>query len=94
MDAALAALDSQKHVNFTVTAKEFDVHRTTLSRHFKGEQSSRADADKNYKYLLTPSEEKYLVSYINKLTDNGLPPTTHMVRNFVASIAKKEPGNN
>jgi hypothetical protein len=94
MDAALAALDSQKHTNFSATAREFNIDPVTLGRHFKGEQSTRADADRNYKYLLSLPEEKYLVSYINKLTDNGLPPTTHMVRNFVASIAKKEPGNN
>jgi hypothetical protein len=36
MDAALAALDSQKHINFTATVKEFDVDPVTLSRHFKG----------------------------------------------------------
>jgi hypothetical protein len=93
MEAALAALDSQKHVDYTATTEEFNVHRTTLSRHFKGEQRTRADADQNYKFLFSPEEDKYLVSYINKLTDHRLPPTTRIVRNFVTSIAKKEPRN-
>jgi hypothetical protein len=91
--AALDELNSQNLVVYAQTAKKFGANKTTFARCHKGEQKSRKDVDREYKFLLTHEQKKYLVSYINKLTDYGIPPTTSMVRNLAGDIAKKQPGS-
>ena len=44
--------------------------------------------------LLTKQQQKNLVSYINKLTERGIPPTHAMIRNFAHDIYGKWPGKN
>src|SRR5579871_2909102 len=91
LKVALEKLDSLDQINYTHVADEYGISRDTLSRHHKRKQKSRADADREYKYLLPQQQELFLVDYINKLTDRGIPPTTSMVRNFTHELAKKRP---
>ncbi|KAF1944585.1 hypothetical protein EJ02DRAFT_320411, partial [Clathrospora elynae] len=42
--------------------------------------------------LLNPQQESELVSYIEDLTSDGLPPTKAMVQNFASEIAQKRVG--
>ncbi len=44
--------------------------------------------------LLTKQQQLTGVNEINQLTDQGLPPTNAMVRNFAMELAKKRPGKN
>ena len=69
IEAALEALKLQKSPNYTKTAKEFDINRTTLSRRYRQITQSKADGNSSKLLLLPPKQERYLVEYINKLTD-------------------------
>jgi hypothetical protein len=58
IEAALAALESLEPgeiPNFTATAKEYGVDRTTLSRRYRGVQHSQEDQYANQQ-LLNPTQ--------------------------------------
>ena len=93
IDAALAALELQDPPNYTRTAKEFDVNRSTLSRRYRQITRAREDATE-MKSLLLIQQERTLLRYINLLTERGLPPTPQMVRNFAFKISRITPRKN
>ena len=93
INAALAALELQDPPNYTWTAKEFNVNRTTLSRRYWQITRSREDATE-MKSLLLIQQERTLLRYINLLTKRGLPPIPQMVRNFAFKILRITPRKN
>ena len=74
INAAFAILELQDPPNYTRTAKEFDVNRSTLSRRYRQITRAREDATE-MKSLLLIQQERTLLRYINLLTERGLPPT-------------------
>jgi hypothetical protein len=90
---AISDLESQEFPNIAATAKKHHVNRSTLSRRWRGETGSLEDHIDSVS-LLTKQQQKNLVSYINKLTERGIPPTNAMVRNFAHDICQKWPGKN
>jgi hypothetical protein len=64
-----------------------------MQRH-KGICTSKAKATFIYYKLLTNTQEELLIDYINKLTICGLAPTTHIVKNLVKEIIKREVNKN
>ena len=93
IDAAIDDLASQSAPNIAATATKHDVDRSTLSRRWRGKTGSREDHVDSMS-LLTKQQQKNLVSYINKLTERGIPPTHAMIRNFAYDICGKWPGKN
>src|SRR4051812_2355000 len=93
IDAAINDLASQEAPNIAATAKRHNVNRSTLSRRWRGKIGSWEDYVDSMS-LLTKQQQKNLVSYINKLTERGIPPTNAMVRNFAYDICQKWPGKN
>ena len=93
IEAALASLESQKTPNYTATAKQFGVNRTTLSRRHRGITAPRG-ANPSSQALLSPAQKGVCIDYINELTKRGIPPTARMVARFVAEISGKQPGKN
>jgi hypothetical protein len=93
IDEALAALSLQDVPNYTATAKEFKVNRSTLSRRHRGKTAEKGSKPSSIA-LLSDKQQKGLVSYINELTNRGIPPTTTMVRQFACDISGKRPGKN
>jgi len=57
IEDALAAIASQERPNYSATAKEYGVDRTTLSRRHRGVTATRADA-RNISSLLITQQEK------------------------------------
>ena len=88
LKAALADLKSSESTNYAATAAEHGCDETTLRRRHQGKQVSRQDAAFECRSLLSKQRERELISYINKLTARGLPPTTSMVWNFAQDLAK------
>jgi hypothetical protein len=86
--AAIDSRDEGRAFNYRKTAAEFGVDKETLRRRHQGLQTSSAGAAQN-RQKLHPQQEKKLVQYIQGLTDDGLPPTREMVRNFAEEIAKE-----
>jgi hypothetical protein len=70
-----------------------ELHRTTAARRAKGQILPRQDYRAQCG-LLSPTQEKELVRYIDELTKRGLPPTHHNVRVFASNICGKFPGKN
>ena len=93
IDEALAALSLQDVPNYTATAKEFRVNRSTLSRRHRGKTAVKGSKPCSTA-LLSNEQQRGLVSYINELTNLGIPPTTTMVRQFACDISGKRPGKN
>ena len=75
LESAITDLKSQSRVNYAATAKKWQVDRTTLSRRYKGQTGTREDATSYIHRQLTNIQEEVLITYINKLSDQGLPPT-------------------
>jgi hypothetical protein len=68
-------------------------HRTTLARRAQGKIDPR-HIYRDHVSLLSAQQQLTLVNEINRLTDQGLPPTCAMVRNFAEDVVKKRPGKN
>jgi len=93
INATLAALELQDPPNYTQTAKEFNVNRTTLSRRYRRITRAREDATE-IKSLLLIQQERTLLRHIDLLTERSLPPITQIVRNFTFKILRITPRKN
>jgi DNA invertase Pin-like site-specific DNA recombinase len=93
IDAALADLALQDSPNYAMTARKYNINRSTLSRRHRGITVSIKEGRQTTS-ILSNQEEKCLISYINKLTERGIPPTNAMIRVFAHNISGKEPGKN
>jgi hypothetical protein len=94
MEKALDTLNRQLLPNYAAVSREFSIHPTTLMRRHTGQTSSRADATSLFYKCLTDTQEEALISQINKLIARGLPPTTHIVRNFAEEMIGREVNKN
>ena len=94
MEAAIASLNAQKKPNYAKTAREWRLGRTAVGRRFEGKTVSRADANSEYRMLLTNAQEEALIARINCLTDRNMPPTSAMVRNMAEEIRGAEVNKN
>src|ERR1700733_7255894 len=75
IQAAITDLESQERINYAVTAKKWNLDRTTLARRYRGETVSNQDVTSYARRQLTNVQEKTLIQYINKLSNRGLPLT-------------------
>ena len=93
IDDALAKCDKCDRPNYQAIANEFSVKRSTLSKyHCNKTGSKKAQYESQSK--LIKEQDAYLVSYINKLSDQGLPPTNAMVQNFIEELSNSTVGKN
>jgi hypothetical protein len=94
MEAAIASLDAQEKPNYSATAREFKLGRTAVARRYECKTTLRAEANSEYRQLLTIVQEDALIACINNLTDRGMPPTSHMVKNMAQEIRGDEVNKN
>jgi hypothetical protein len=86
IDDALAKYDKCDRPNYQAITSEFGVERSTLSkRHHNKTGSKKAQYESQSK--LMKEQDAYLVSYINRLSDQGLPPTNVIVQNFIEELS-------
>jgi hypothetical protein len=94
IEAALAAIElleaGEKPV-YAQIAKKLSVKPTTLAMRHKGASTSR-NTKAQIQQALHPQQEAELVSYIERLDRQGLPPTRAMIQNFASQIAQRELG--
>ena len=88
IEAALADLALQDSPNYAKTARKFNINRSTLSRRHRGITGSIKEG-RQITSILSNQQEKKLISYINKLTERGIPPTNTIIRVFAHNIFKK-----
>ena len=94
MELALTDLSIQDEPMYRATAKKYSINYTTLMCRFKGEQVSRAIANAEIRQHLSLEQEETLIKHINKLSDKGLPPTSHIVKNLAEEIIGSKIGKN
>ena len=91
-DAILKAIDdlnSQDAPNVRSTAKQYNVHRSTLQRRYNGQTTSYDEAHSRSLKLLTNVQESIFIEYVNKLSTRGLHPTLQMFENLVVEFVNK-----
>jgi hypothetical protein len=90
IESALADMNAELKPNASAIAKKWKVDRTTLTRRFEGQTASRATYFSERRQCLTTEQEDRLVDQINRLTNQGIPPTSQMVKNFAEEIIGRE----
>ena len=94
IEDAIAYLKALKKPNYAEAARRFSVEETTLRRRFLGVTVSREQAHQEHHQLLNKAQEDVLLSYIGKMTDKHIPPTTQIVRNLAEELIGKDVGKN
>ena len=89
--AAMASLGPEEEISYTEITKTHGVDRSTLSRRHRGQTASRTASAEECRNL-HPQQEQQQLLYINRLTEQGLPPTRAMIRIFASQIAQRELG--
>lgn len=65
-----------------------------LSRRIRGLTKSKKEANSFWHQCLTNEQEEILIARINNLTDRGMPPTSHIIKNLSEEIRGKPIGMN
>jgi hypothetical protein len=92
IEAAIEALESRElgdKTSYNKIAAIYGVARTTLIWRHQGVQHTKETKAFNQQ-ALHPQQEQELVSYIEGLTNQGLPPTREMIINFSSQVAGRE----
>jgi Tc5 transposase DNA-binding domain len=90
IERAIAHLKAQKQPNIAAASTQFKIPRTTLSARFHGQRVLYKEATVNTRLKLSPAQKKTLITYINKLSKRGLPPTPSIIRNLARELLKSE----
>jgi hypothetical protein len=94
IELAIADLDSQDVPSYRETAKRYKLNNCTLRRRYIRETMPRKTAISLHRQCLTFPQEEVLITTINRLTDRGMPPTSHIVRNLAEEIIGRPVGKN
>jgi hypothetical protein len=94
LELALADIRKQSIPNIKSTAKRFEVDRTTLGRRFNRTQQSFTASREDSHQSLSLAQEETLISFINRLTERSLPPTSQIVKNVAEELCGKPVGKN
>ena len=88
--AAVEAFRRGDYSTLTAVAHAKGVHPTAVQRRLNGLTKTRREANSSYHQYLTNIQEELLISYINKLTDRGMPPMSQIIKNLAEEIKGKE----
>ena len=94
MQLAITDLNSQSKLNYSATAKKYDLDRSMLAKRHKGLTTSIATYSSEHKQRLTTDQEEVLIKQINDLIDHLMPPTSAMVKNIAKEIIGGPIGKN
>jgi hypothetical protein len=94
IDKAVAAIQRGEFIHFNNAADHYKCSRSAVSRRMRGLTKSKKEANSFWHQCLTIEQEEVLIHRINLLTDRGMPPTSHIVRNLAEEIRGKLVGKN
>ncbi len=94
IDNAVATIRRGEFSDYGKAAEHFKCDRGALSRRVKGLTKSKKEADSFWRQCLTIEQEEVLIYRINNLTDRGMPPTSHIVKNLAEEIRGAPVGKN
>ena len=91
--AALAALRAAEKPNISQVARDYNIERTRLSKLFRGKISTLKDYNADRQFL-SPQQDRTLLELVKRLTNNSLPPTLKLVRQFAKDLSRSLPRKN
>ncbi len=94
IDAAVAAIRRGEFTDYANAAKHFKCSETGVSRRMRGLTKTKKEANSFWHQCLTIEQEEVLIYRINLLTDRGMPPTSHIVKNLAEEIRGGPVGKN
>lgn len=94
IDKAVAAIQRGEFVHYANAAKHYKCSRSAVSRRMRALTKSKKDANSFWYQCLTNEQEEVLIYRINTLTDRGMPPTSHIVKNLAEELRGKQVGKN
>ncbi len=94
IDKAVAAIQRGEFIHFNNAADHYKCSCSAVSWRMRGLTKSKKQANSFWHQCLTIEQEEVLIHRINLLTDRGMPPTSHIVRNLAEEIRGKPVGKN
>jgi hypothetical protein len=91
---AIGAIQRGEFTDYSKAAKYYECSRSAVSRRIRGLTKTRQQANSFWHQCLTIEQEEVLIHRINHLTDRGMPPTSHIVKNLAEEIRGAEVGKN
>jgi hypothetical protein len=91
---AVLAIRSGEFTDYSLAARAHGCDRTAISGRVRGLTKTRKDVNSFFHQCLTDDQEEVLIARINILTDRGMPPTSHIVRNLAKEIRGEPVGKN
>jgi hypothetical protein len=91
---AVAAFQPGEFAYYSKAAAHYGVHYTSVSKRIRGLTKTKNEVNSFYHQCLTSEQEEVLIGHINKLTDRGMLPTSHIVKNLAEEIRGREVGKN
>jgi hypothetical protein len=91
---AIGAIQRGEFTDYSKAAKYYECSRSAVSRCIRGLTKTRQQANSFWHQCLTIEQEEVLIHRINYLTDRGMPPTSHIVKNLAEEIRGAEVGKN
>ena len=86
INKAVAAIQRGDFVHYSDTAAEYKCKRGALSRRIRGLTNSKKEAGSFWRQCLTDEQEDVLIQRINDLMDQGMQPTSQIVKNLAEEI--------
>ena len=90
----MAVIQRGEFTHYANIAREFKYDHSAISRRIRGLTKSKKEANSFWHQCLTIEQEECLIHRINTLTDRGMPPTSHIVRNLAEEIRGGPLGKN
>ena len=94
VNAAVAVFQRGEFTDYTEAAKYFKYDCTSVSKRIRGLTKTRKEVTYFYYTILMIEQEEVLIRYINYLTNQGIPPTSSIVKNLTEEIRGREVGKN
>jgi hypothetical protein len=94
IDQAVAAIQRGEFIHYANAARKFKCDSSAVSRRIRGLTKTKKEANSFWRQCLTIEQEECLIHRINTLTDRGMPPTSHIVRNLAEEIRGGRVGKN
>jgi hypothetical protein len=93
IEAAIDSLRAAEAPNISQIAKEYGIERTRLSRLYRRVLRTKQQYDDERRFL-NKEQDKKLVAFVKRLSEDGLPPTAKQVRHFAKELTGILPGKN
>jgi uncharacterized protein YoaH (UPF0181 family) len=94
IDKAVAAIQRGEFIHYANAAKKYGYSRSAVSRRIRALTKSKKDTISFWQQCLTNEQEEVLIHRINTLTDRGMPPTSHIIKNLAEELRGTKVGKN